>query len=314
MNDHQYMKLKKFALVVLSAATSAMALLSGMSSASAANIRAFGLTDGNKLTSFDVKNPFETKSIAVTGVDGTLLGVDFRPANGKLYTVTDTNKLYTINTQTGVASLESVIAPLDFNGGQLSGFDFNPAADALRLVGTNNQNFRINVDTGMIADFEPDTPGVQSDGTLAFAADDVNAGVDPSITAVAYTNSFPGEPMGRSTMLYGIDFALDKLVLQDPPNAGTLNTIGSLGIDFDEVGGFDIYSPAAGNNTAYATSNGSFFGIDLGTGEVTDLGAIGDGDARLVGLATTQVPEPASVAALLGVGTIALASRRRRMA
>lgn len=305
------MTMNKLTLIFLSAFTSASALLSGASSASAATIRAFGLTDSNQLLSFDLNNPTKTRSVAVSGVNGTLLGVDFRPANGKLYSVSSTNDIYTINTQTGAATLESTLSPLSFAGGQMSGFDFNPAADRLRLVGSNDQNFRINVDTGAIADTDP-APGVQPDGTLAYASSDTNAGVDPNITAVGYTNSFPGAPAGRATQLYGIDFALDTLVLQNPPNDGTLNTIGSLGFDFDEVGGFDILSLSSGDNTAYAASGGRFYGVNLTTGAATDLSAIGDGNTRLVGLATTKVPEPTAVMALIGFGVVACRSRRRQ--
>ncbi len=308
------MNMNQLALILLSAFTSAGALLAGASSASAATIRAFGLTDSNQLLSFDLDDPTQTKSVAVSGVNGTLLGVDFRPANGKLYSVSSTNDIYTIDTQTGTATLESTLSPLSFAGGQISGFDFNPAADRLRLVGGNDQNFRINVDTGAIADFDPNTPGVQPDGTLAYASGDIKAGFDPNITAVGYTNSFPGAPAVRTTQLYGIDFAQDTLVLQNPPNAGTLNTIGSLGFDFDEVDGFDILSLSSGNNTAYATSGGSFYGVDLATGAATNLSAIGDGNTRLVGLAPTQVPEPTAVAALIGFGVVAFRSRRRRTA
>ncbi|MGC1216557.1 MAG: DUF4394 domain-containing protein [Phormidesmis sp.] len=306
------MKINKFVLFMLSAASSAVALLSGMSVASAATIRAFGITDSNQLLSFDITDPTKTKSVGVSGVNGTLLGVDFRPANGQLYGVSDTNDIYTINPITGAATLQSTLSPLSFNGGEQSGVDFNPAADRLRLVGSNDQNFRINVDTGEIADFDADTPGVQPDGTLTYAAGDANAGVSPNITAVGYTNSFLGAPAGRSTQLYGVDFALDTLVLQDPPNAGTLNTIGSLGFDFDTVGGFDIFSPSNGVNTAYAASGGQFYGIDLATGAATNLSTIGDGSARLTGLTTASVPEPATVGALVFFGLVAF--RRRRSA
>ncbi len=306
------MNMNKLALILLSAATSVGALLSVAPAASAATIRAFGLTDSNRLLSFDLDDPTKTKSVAVSGVNGTLLGVDFRPANGKLYSVSSTNDVYTIDTNTGAATLESTLSPLSFAGGQISGFDFNPAADRLRLEGSNDQNFRINVDTGAIADFDLNTPGVQPDGTLAYALSDTNAGADPNITAVGYTNSFPGAPAGRSTQLYGIDFVLDTLVLQNPPNDGTLNTIGSLGFDFDEVGGFDIFSPSSGNNTAYAASGGSFYGIDLATGAATNLSTIGDGNTRLVGLTTAQVPEPTAVVALVGFGVVAFRSRRRQ--
>lgn len=304
------MRLHKLTPIALLAAT-AVGSLAAAPSASAATIRAFGLTDSNTLVSFDLDDPMSTQQIDVSGVDGTLLGIDFRPANGLLYTISDSNDIYTIDPATGVATLQSTLDPLEFMGGQMSGFDFNPAADRLRLEGTNDQNFRINVDTGAIADTDPDAPGVQPDGTIAYAADDANAGVDPNVTAVGYTNSFPGAPAGRSTVLYGIDFELDTLVLQNPPNDGTLNTIGSLGVDFDEVGGFDIFSPMADDNTAFATSNGTLYAVDLGTGAATAQGSIGDGDTRLVGLATTAVPEPGTVSALVGLGLAAIAARRR---
>ncbi len=281
-----------------------------MSTASAATIRAFGLTDSNRLLSFDIDAPTQTKSVDISGVNGTLLGVDFRPANGQLYAISDTDDIYTINPATGAAMFQSTLSPRSFFGGQRSGFDFNPAADRLRLVGSNDQNLRINVDNGLVADFDPATPGVQPDGTLIYAAGDANEGVNPNITAVGYTNSFSGAPAGRSTQLYGIDFALDTLVLQNPPNDGTLNTIGSLGFDFDPVGGFDIFSPASGNNTAYAASGGQLYGVDLTTGAATSLSLIGDGSARLTGLTTTQVPEPAAVGALVMFGLAALRCRR----
>ena len=301
--------INKLALILLSAATSAATLISGASSASAASLRAFGLTRNNQLLSFDINNPANVHTIDVSGVNGRLRGVDFRPANGLLYGISSKDDIYTIDINTGVATLESQLTPRGFRGGQRSGFDFNPAADALRLEGANDQNFRINVDNGQLADGNPNRPGVQPDGRLAYASGDRNEGANPQVTAAAYTNSFPGQPAGRSTQLYAIDHRLDVLALQNPPNDGTLNTVGPLGIDFDKFGGFDIFSPASGDNTAYAATNGNFYGIDLSTGAATDLGAIGDGSYRLVGLSTTKVPEPASVAALLGLGAFALSRR-----
>ena len=50
---------------------------------------------------------------------------------------------------------------------------------------------------------------------------------------------------------------------------------------------------------------------DHATGAATVQGTIGDGDTRLIGLATTAVPEPAFVSALLGVGVAVVLSRRQ---
>ena len=229
------------------------------------NSQFLALTDDNSIISFDPSNPKDTTSIDVTGVRGVLLGIDTRPANGLVYGLTTANNIYTIDPNSGEATYVSTL-DMPFEGGTISGFDFNPAADRLRLVGDNDQDFRINVETGEVI----------VDGMLAFADGDVNDGVNPNITAAAYTNSFDGT---TSTQLYDIDTLLNDLVLQDPPNDGTLVTVGDLGVDFDTLGGFDIVSSVDGENAAFAVSDGTLYRVDLATGEATDLGALGDADS-----------------------------------
>ncbi|MGB5897354.1 MAG: DUF4394 domain-containing protein [Geitlerinemataceae cyanobacterium] len=219
------------------------------------------LTDNNTLVRFDPATPGQTTSVAVSGVDSPLLGIDTRPANGLIYGITTTDNLYTIDPTSGVATFVSTLSE-PFNAAGISGFDFNPVADRLRLVGDNDQDFRINVETG----------AVTVDGTLAYATGDVNAGVDPNITAAAYTNAFGGT---TATQLYDIDAVRDILVLQNPPNDGTLMTIGALGVDFATLSGFDIVSSPDGSNTAWAVSNSTLYSIDLSTGAASSRGAIG---------------------------------------
>ena len=67
-----------------------------------------------------------------------------------------------------------------------------------------------------------------------------------------------------------------------PPNNGTLNTVGALGVDVTSVAGFDI---AGSNGVAYAglvVRNGNkknlratLFTLNLTTGTVTEVGKIG---------------------------------------
>ncbi len=250
------------------------------------------LNDNNTLVAFNANNPAQTSSVQVTGIEGTLIGIDTRPANGLIYGITTTNNIYSINPQSlgftidangglnNTMTPQSVAATLvstlsqPFEGGTVSGFDFNPVPDRLRLVGENNQNFRINVDTGAVI----------VDGTLAFGAGDANAAVDPTISASGYTNSFAGT---TSTQLYNIDTQLNTLLLQNPPNDGTLVTVGNLGVDFGNLAGFDIVSGMAGENAAFAVANSMLYSINLTNGQATSLGMIGGNTGLNVqGLAT----------------------------
>jgi Domain of unknown function (DUF4394) len=282
---------------------------------SAQGVALTGLTGGNTLVSFDSANPSSTTTLAVSGANlsSALLGIDYRPANGQLYGITSTG-VFSIDPISGNATLVNTLSST-FNSGTISGVDFNPAADALRITGANGQNLRI-------AGGGLGTTNV--DGNLAYTAGDPNAGASPTISASAYTNNFAGIPAGRTTQLFNIDTNLDVLVLQTPPNNGTLVTIGSLGVNVGSEGGFEIFSPVNGANTAFAafTPNGStaasLYTIDLGTGAATSLGQIGTGAGyNLTGLTApispTSVPEPSALPGLIivGIGTGLMLKRRK---
>jgi len=112
------------------------------------------LTSQNSLLRFDSATPGAVLGSAnVTGLQSgeALLGIDFRPANGQLYGLGNTSRLYTINPLTGMATFASALStPL--TGGSSYGVDFNPVADRLRVVHSDartnpliNQNLRIDV-------------------------------------------------------------------------------------------------------------------------------------------------------------------------
>ncbi|NJO41957.1 MAG: DUF4394 domain-containing protein [Cyanobacteria bacterium CRU_2_1] len=291
------MKLNTLRKLISVVTTVAMLSLSNSSKlVSAASLNLMGLTDDNTIFLFSPDDPSQVTAISVTGTDGQLIGIDIRSSDGLLYGITDTNNVYTIDPVTGEATLKSTLN-YPFEGVEMSGFDFNPVPDRLRLVGGNNQNFRNNVDNGMVADYDANAEGLQTDKDLTYADGDPNAGADPHITAAAYTNSFPGPPSPpdvtpptRTTQLFGIDSELDVLVLQNPPNDGVLQTIGSLGIDFSETGGFDIFSTEDGENVAFAASGSTVYSINLSDGSATPIGTIGDGNMTIIGLATALTP------------------------
>ncbi len=309
------MKLSKLSTIITLLSVVTMFDLIGVAKpATAAGLT--GLTEDNTLINFDSDSPSSTTSVRVTGPDliGTLIGIDYRPADGQLYGIANGNNIFTINPDTGAATRVNTLST-PFTAGGFSGVDFNPAADALRLTGTNDQNFRIAMGG---------TGATLVDGTLAYAAGDPNAGVSPTVTASAYTNSFPGPSAAvapRTTQLFDIDSNLDVLALQNPPNNGTLVTVGSLGVDFGPIGGFDIQSPSAGVNTAFAafgspsnnTLAASLYSINLTTGAASSLGQIGTGaGSNLIGLAAEPVPEPSTVLGTLVLGAIGAGSLLKR--
>ena len=248
-------------------------------------------------------------SVGLTGFPGSdnfLFGIDFRPADGLLYGRSGDGGVngttVQINTTTG--AMTAIGGPTANGGGSFYGFDFNPVADRIRFVSNADTNRR----------FNPNDGAVLVDVDLAYAAADANFGANPGVTQVAYTNNVPG---ALSTTLYGIDFTTDTLVTIIPPNNGTLITVGSLGVNVPNFGGFDI-SGATG--TAYAVflvnNISGLYTINLATGGATFLGAIGDGSLAYEGLsvqptAQTGVPEPSSFA-LIGLGTLMLAALRNR--
>jgi hypothetical protein len=228
----------------------------------------YGVTANNQLVRFGGTTPGTISSTAdITGLQGgeSIVGIDVRPANGRLYGVGSTGNLYTIDPTSGAATRSGTSA-LSLTGAAF-GVDFNPVPDRLRVVSDGDQNLRINVDT----------VETTVDGTLKYAPGDVNASANPVVVAAGYTNSVAG---AQSTSLFVIDAGLDILARQDPPNDGVLNTIGKLGVDVTDVAGFDV---APDGNRAYAALNragGSstdLYWIDLATGTASRVGPIGSG-------------------------------------
>src|SRR5262245_15992474 len=219
----------------------------------------YAMHDGNELVRFDSATPATTTATAVTGLTAgeTLVGIAFRPADGKLYGLTDQGRLYSIATTTGAATLvyTSSVALV----GTSFGIDFSPPNDRLRVVSDADQNFKIEMATGVAT----------ADAALAYGALDDNFGANPVVTAVAFTNSVPGAP---TAALYVIDTGTDTLDAFVPAT-GLLGTLTPLGVDASASAGFDI-SPRG--NTAYAAltvaASTGLYRIDLVFGGATLVG------------------------------------------
>lgn len=236
----------------------------------------YALSTTNSLISFDSATPGTVSApIAISGLVGgeTIVGIDFRPANGGLYALSNQSRLYRIDRTTGAATLVGSGFTPALSGTEF-GFDFNPTVDRIRVVSDADQSFRLDPDTGAV---------VASDNTLAYGAGDLNQGLNPNIVGAAYTNNVNG---ATSTTLYDIDSVLDILTIQGSPNGtplspntGQLFTVGVLGVDTSALVGFDISTggTAFASLTTGATPTPALYTINLANGGSTIVGTIGGG-------------------------------------
>ena len=272
-----------------------------------------GLTTTNVLETFDSATPGTVvTSVGVTGLQAgeTLLGIDRRPANGGLYGLGSTSRLYLINPTTGAATQVGSAGAFTLSGTAF-GVDFNPTVDRIRVTSNTGQNLRLNPNDGTLAG---------TDTALAYATGDANAGTTPRIVGSAYTNNVAG---ATSTTLFAIDSNVNILATQGSPggapispNTGQLFTRGGLGFDTSDLVGFDISGLsgiAFASLTAPAGNFSQLFTIDLTTGAATLVGTIGGG-VPLTGLASAVgVPEPGTLLlSVVGLGGIRLAVWARR--
>jgi hypothetical protein len=239
------------------AALLAGAALCATQAAEAASLVA--LTADNRLVRFDTETRRAMPPVAIRGADGTPLGVDVRPADGRLYGVTSAGQIVTIEPASGAATQVSRLSE-PFQSGGRAVVDFNPVPDRMRLMGMNGTNFRVNVDTGAVI----------RDGQLRYQAGTPMAETMPRITAGAYINNRAG---AAETRLYTIDTLAGTYNLQAPPNDGVQQVRGQFGMTLAPPMAFDIETQGEAN-TGHVLWAGVLFSINLDTGALARRGEV----------------------------------------
>jgi hypothetical protein len=264
--------------VRLTAAMALSALFSGCGDNDVLGVQAgqgdtFAVTSMNRLVTFSRNSPSVSNGVAITGLQSgeNVLGIDIRPADGKLYALGSSGSIYTIDTGSGAATAVSTLTADTANtpagnplftalDGATFGVDFNPVVDRMRVISDTGQNLRIAVDSGATI----------TDGNLN-AAGTVRTG----LTEAGYTNSFSA---ACTTTLFFIDANTDRLVRTPDPNNGALIDVGSLGVDSVSMAGFEIVSRNDGTTVAFAAlmvaGAQGLYQIDLTSGAATSLGSI----------------------------------------
>ena len=264
-----------------------------------------GITSQNQITLIDTANIAGATTATITGLAAgdRFVGIDLRPKDNKIYGVTLSNKIYTVDQSTGATSFVVALGSAVINPSLGYGIDFNPVADfgtgaSLRLISSAGSNFAVNVATGVVGN----------------QASNIGTG----FTGAGYSNSNPlPSAAPASTALYYINSNTDSLMMASSAfNAPTIVNVGALGIDALKANGFEVL----GNGMAYAALNvddGSslltgLYSINLGTGAATLLGNY---NGTLSGLTVSAVPEPESyalmLAGLLAVGGLVRRRQRR---
>ena len=203
-------------------------------------LQVVGLTSDQRLICFSEDSPENASTIGfVTGFiapDSRMIGMDYRPANSRLYGLGNAGGIYTIDPANGRATLVSRLTVA--LSGTSFGVDFNPVVDRMRIISNTGQNLRANVDNGVTA----------VDGTLTYTVPPATPATPAlGVTGAAYTNN-DSDP-NTVTTLYDIDSNLDQVVIQSPANSGILSATGKLTVDTNDSIGFDIYSTIRNGTT-----------------------------------------------------------------
>ncbi|MBC8027195.1 MAG: DUF4394 domain-containing protein [Steroidobacteraceae bacterium] len=253
----------------------------------------YALTAANRLLSINSAAPAKVcTSAAITGQQSgeNIVGIDVRPADGVLYALGSTGRLYSVDPATAALTVTWTLAanlgdsnPYTGLLGTEFGFDFNPGNDLVRVVSDAGENFRVFMDTGLVTTDTAPNPAGSVFGSAAYSNNFLSAGTASYYTIDSTTDSL--QVIGRTS--------------GNAINGDILN-IGTLGADdVTSVGGFDIRGT---NNlglaavTIGANTTSELFNVNLVTGAATRLATVAGGE-RVRGLAYATLP----VATVIGL-------------
>ncbi len=256
----------------------------------------YGVTDANVLLTFDSATPGTiADSDTITGlqVGEQIVGIDVRPATGQLYALglvddgaTRTARIYTLDPITGAATqVGGTPWTTAYPDNEFGGFNFNPNVDLIRVISREGPNFRVSPVTGALVGTDTNTS-------------------ETGMNGVSYTNNDGFLP---TTTLFAMDFDDDELATigglngTPSPNGGQVITVGSTGVTAIDSYAIEITS-SGGVATAFATEDGNLHTVNLGTGALTLVGAIG-GAPSIRGL-TAALPNTITVGGSGGNDTV----------
>lgn len=248
-----------------------------------ANIDSYVLTTSNALVGIDSSNGRTGDSLAITGLQASenLFDIDYRNADGRMWALSTLGNLYTIDLETGAATLQSTLS-VTLNATETYSIDFNPTVDRLRIIGTDDMSYATNVENGVTA----------TNGSLTLSGVPAN-GV---VIDAAYTDTF-STTTGRGTTLFSIDAQNGALYTQNVMT-GALTQVANLSVaGLQDIQGYDIDPETQqglavfqvnGDTTLYRVSTSAaatlVSGLDLGGETAIGFTTVTTANPTVVGL------------------------------
>jgi hypothetical protein len=231
------------------------------------SVQAVGLSTDARLVKFESSSPQIVTLVPLTGLNAneTLLTLDFRPADGLLYGISNAGRVLRIDAATGAVTRQAFMmadasdasAPYAGLAGASFSASFDPVLDRMRVISNVGQNLLINVSSGATTT----DALVQTSGSASVVA------------ALAYDNRLSA---AGSSSLRAVDILHQRLALFAQPSDGLLTDLAGLGLPAGvNLNGLSAWSIAGGRNglallAVQATSGGSvLFDVNLATGNVT---------------------------------------------
>ncbi|HEU5170341.1 MAG TPA: DUF4394 domain-containing protein [Gemmatimonadales bacterium] len=199
----------------------------------------YAVDNGNRLLMFGTESGSTiSRLMPITGLPilKRIVGIDFRPSNGKLYGVGNDSRVYLIDKQTGAAT---PVGSGPFSPKIISAFDihfgmgFDPVTDRIRLISTElGVNWSINPDDGTAVTGQ----------SPRYAAGDPHEGATPRIAGLAYAPPAVSARSGAfharmaqlaasspcDDLMYAIDTELAEIIGSCDPDEGDFTSLGPI--------------------------------------------------------------------------------------
>jgi hypothetical protein len=276
----------------------------------------------NRLLLFGTESPGTiSRMVSITGLPvlKRIVGIDFRPSDGKLYGVGNDSRVYVVDTLTGVATpvgsvpFSPAIDPFEVH----FGVGFDPKTERIRLiVAESAANYSISADDGTAV----------LETSVTFKPTDPNAGVTPRIAGLGYVPLGTGSaeilaaasshgPGPLEGVLLALDADLGALVESIDPQTGEFDTIGEIDMVFARCAELKVGVNPDGAVKIIAvilTAAGNLaVKIDALTGKATPLGLVPDNDSAIQGIAWKPAASPAQAESSRESHFFALTQSRR---